>query len=159
LTPVPLPPLEEQRAGLVGTPAPALAGTAVRGRAPRTLEGDAPTLLFFWAPGCAACDRALPETLAHAADLGARVLAVTEASPAAVDAFLRRDDGPFPEIVLSDPERRTHAAYGVDGVPAIVSVDRGGLLRGFQLGHSVAHGVRLGDGTTGPRPGAAPPRR
>jgi len=125
----------------IGAPAPAILGTAYRGRLP-TLTGGTPSLLFFWATWCAPCKAALPEVLEFERRTGIRVVAVTDEAPDQLDAFFRQVDR-FPATVVSDRRRSSFAAYAVGGTPTFVFVDRRGRVASYATGYRPDQGLVL----------------
>jgi peroxiredoxin len=71
------------------------------------------------------------------------VIAITDESPEAVESFLRRHDGPFPEIIASDRRRASFREYGVSGTPTFVLVDGDGIVRHYSAGYDARRGLRI----------------
>lgn len=100
-------------------------------------------LLFFWATWCGPCKEALPEVLAFAEDRDVAVVSITDEEAEEVEAFLRKYDGPFPEILATDPHREEFQKYGVSGTPTFVLVDRDGIVRHYQTGYKIRDGLEV----------------
>ena len=126
-----------------GDPAPPLALEPYRGAPPAALAGASDTLLFFWATWCSICKAALPELASLAERDGVRIVAITDEDAAQLDPFFARHPGPFPDIVASDPERRSFLDYGVAGTPSFVLIGPNGRIRGRQTGYSRTRGLHF----------------
>ena len=87
-------------------------------------------LLDFWASWCPPCRAGLPHIEAIHRDYAARGLAVygiNNEDPALARAFVQANRFTFP--TLSDPDSAVMGAYGVEGLPTTVLIDREGVVR------------------------------
>lgn len=100
----------------------------------------------FWASWCEPCKRSFPDLDALYAELhdrGLEVLAVSvDEKRSEADAFLA--SRPHRLTVLFDPPAKAAEAFGVEGMPTTVVVDRRGLVRARHEGYSpkVARAIR-----------------
>lgn len=145
-----------------GAAAPPVELAPLRGEVPASLADGRTRLLFFWATWCMPCKKSLPELMAFARTRGVEVLAITDEDPEVVETFLASGGAPeFPPIVLRDPKRRTHRAYGVSGTPTFVLVDGGGKVVSVSSGYSPKKGLGVpgwqGEGRRGARPASGEP--
>lgn len=142
----PLEPLPAAGPPKIGDTAPSLFGTPYRGAPPAALAARGSYLLFFWATWCAPCKEALPELLAYARDHQLPIVAITDESPAELDAFFARWRDPFPENVASDEERLGFYAYSVSGTPTFVLVGADRKIAGHAVGYRRDRGLVLPGG-------------
>jgi thiol-disulfide isomerase/thioredoxin len=127
-----------------------------RGSLPPELKGGGPHLLYFWATWCGPCKAALPELLEFERERRTPVIAITDETGDALDAFFGKFDKPFPERVATDLPRRAFLAFGVSGTPTFVLVDGEGIVRSYSTGYSPARSLGI-DGWTWPgKPAGAP---
>jgi thiol-disulfide isomerase/thioredoxin len=114
-----------------GQPAPPLVVTQT---IPRGIAVDAaalrgtPVVLEFWATWCANCVAEIPHLNALASQFEAiRFLSVTDEPLATVEPFLSKQ--PMRAVVALDQDGATFKAYGVDGRPQTVLIDKDGVVR------------------------------
>jgi len=76
-------------------------------------------------------------------DSGITVVAITDESPAQLDAFFTKYDTPFPAIIAVDELRRSFLAYGVSGTPTFVLADTAGKVQSVLIGYRSEVGLAL----------------
>jgi cytochrome c biogenesis protein CcmG/thiol:disulfide interchange protein DsbE len=123
--------------------APAFALKALTGEtlSLEALKGNV-VFLDFWATWCPPCRISMPAVERLHADYQGkpvRVIGVSiDEDIDALRAFVKKKGTPYP--VLMDPDSATASAYGADGIPHFVVVDRAGRLvdqwSGFAPGFS-----------------------
>lgn len=156
---------------LTGRPAPEIKGAAwVNGdaRPPETLQGKV-VLVDFWALWCGPCIAAFPEVTALHEEFhgrGLEIVGVTRCygfewdeagdepvfkehkdltkETDAVGRYMKKKALPFPSIV-DERESPMFTNYGVTGIPQSVLIDRKGVIRLLQVGHTEAHTKALRD--------------
>ena len=122
----------------VGTEAPAFSLPKLGAEAPGTSVNLADfrgkvVYLDFWASWCAPCQVSIPllselRNQYAAQGLAFEVVAINvDSDPADGTDFLL--DVPVQYVVLSDPEGKTAALYGVKGMPTSYLVDKAGKVR------------------------------
>ena len=90
----------------------------------KALAGKA-VVLEFWATWCAPCITSMPdlnELARQFQDRPVQFISVTDEERPVVEAFLRKR--PLEGWIGLDPKRRLFQAYGVDGIPQTVLIDR-----------------------------------
>ncbi len=97
---------------------------------------DNPVLLVFWATWCPSCKKEIPHLSAasQAAPQGLKVLAVSvEENREKVLDFTRRH--PLNYDVLLDEQGSVAQLYGIDGIPVVILLAKGGeiLYYGFRV--------------------------
>jgi len=128
----------------VGSPAPPVSDLEMfRGRTLSELKEQGPYLLFFWATWCGPCKAALPELIAFEQERNTRVLAITDEPAESVERFLQTFQGPFPEAIALDENRRSFLNYGVSGTPRFVLVDDSGTIRSSNSGYRRSKGLQI----------------
>jgi len=94
-----------------------------------TLKGK-PTVIEFWATWCGYCIQEIPHLNALADKFGdVRFLSITDEQPSTVEAFLAKR--PISGEVGIDRNGSTFKAYGIEGRPQTVLVDKDGVVRGI----------------------------
>ncbi|MCZ2074162.1 MAG: TlpA family protein disulfide reductase, partial [Bryobacterales bacterium] len=94
-----------------------------------TLKGK-PTVIEFWATWCAYCIEEIPHLNALAGKFGdVRFLSITDEQPSIVESFLAKR--PISGAVGIDRNGSTFKAYGIEGRPQTVLVDKDGVVRGI----------------------------
>jgi cytochrome c biogenesis protein CcmG/thiol:disulfide interchange protein DsbE len=124
--------------GRTGSPAPALAGTALDGSAVdlAALRGR-PVIVNFWASWCMPCREEFPLFAARLAELGASdglviIGVLYKDEPALAQQFIDDAGAAWPS--LPDPDGTLAAAYRVVAPPQTYFIDADGVLRGIQIG-------------------------
>jgi len=117
----------------VGKPAPELnlERTIPAGRS-LTLESlkGRPTVIEFWATWCGYCIQEIPHLNALAGKFGnVRFLSITDEQPSTVEPFLAKH--PISGEIGIDRDRSTFKAFGIEGRPQTVLVDKDGVVRGI----------------------------
>jgi thiol-disulfide isomerase/thioredoxin len=117
----------------VGEPAPPL---VFRETIPAGMDGAWPALrgrpvvLEFWATWCGNCVAHIPSLNELAARFPAvQFISITDEEPAAMRPFLEKH--PISGWVAIDRAGATFKAYGVDGRPQTMLIDKDGVLRGI----------------------------
>jgi peroxiredoxin len=119
-------------AGLQGSEAPDFVLRSVQGKNIRLSEyrGEI-VMLAFWASWCGACQPALEglgETFERYRESGVELLAVSlDRDPRALSEAARSLSADYP--VLHDANGAVGRAYAVDSMPALVLIDRDGVVR------------------------------
>jgi thiol-disulfide isomerase/thioredoxin len=146
LTPRPLPsdlqPPPPPRGPAVDSPAPAVSLRAYRGGSVNLKDGKS-HLLLFWATWCKPCKASLPEVLAFEKAHHAEVVAITNESPATLDAFFKDWKKPFPRTVAIDDYNLAFLSYGVTGTPGFVLIDGKGIVRARSTGYANPPGLPI----------------
>jgi cytochrome c biogenesis protein CcmG/thiol:disulfide interchange protein DsbE len=122
---------------LVGTTAPALAGTTLDGEAfDLAAHRGSPVLVNFWASWCGPCRDEFPlltDAVRRHADGGLVVVgALYKDDPEPALAFVAEQGAAWPTV--ADPDRSIGAAWKVLAPPQTFFVDREGIIREVQVG-------------------------
>ena len=123
--------------------APPLAGVKLDGNAYILPAKPAqPVLVHFWATWCAIC-RVDQDSIASIAQDHPNTITVAmqSGSDAEVTRHLAAQGFHFP--VLSDPDGRFSAAWGVHAVPASFIISPDGKIRFVEVGYTTGPGLRL----------------
>lgn len=132
--------------GVVRGPLPPLSGALVDGT-PLAVEqwqrnhGGGPFLLYVWANWCPICKAVDSNVEAVAADWPLLTVAMQSGNGAEVGRFLDQRGYRWPTLV--DADARLGRELGVDAVPTLFVVDRGGEVRAVTRGYTSAAGIRL----------------
>lgn len=100
-------------------------------------KGKEIVILDFWATWCGPCRMAMPimdEVAREYADKGVRLYAVNQQeNPETIRAFLKEMN--LSCTVALDDMGRTSDAYGADGIPHTVIIDKEGRIQSVHLGY------------------------
>lgn len=123
-------------------PAPEISGQLLDGTAVslQAMRGD-PVLVHFWATWCPICGMGQSTIDAIAEDYSVLSVAMDEASPEQLLAYMKDRDVDYP--VLHDPDYDVAREYGVRGVPSSFIIDRAGNIRFVESGYTTSAGLRL----------------
>lgn len=123
-------------------PAPEISGQLLDGTGVslQAMRGD-PVLVHFWATWCPICGMGQSTIDAIAEDYSVLSVAMDEASPEQLLAYMKDRDVDYP--VLHDPDYDVAREYGVRGVPSSFIVDRAGNIRFVESGYTTSAGLRL----------------
>lgn len=122
-------------------PAPPLSGTTLKG-VPFDLQDQRgkPLLVHFWATWCPVCQLEAGTVESLSKDYSLISVAMQSGSEAAITAYLDENDLSFP--VISDPDGRVAASWGVRGVPTTFILDGEGHIRFTEVGYTTGLGLR-----------------
>ena len=130
--------LQSLDGGLVGRPAPALAGPGLAGSSVRleALRGQV-VLVDFWGMWCGPCVGALPELQQLAERFAGRPFTVlgvsSDKDPEALRRFLAGRRIQWPQVLDGSTDGPAAAAWGVNSWPRSFLVDASGRVRGQDL--------------------------
>jgi thiol-disulfide isomerase/thioredoxin len=131
---------KEEPSPLLDKPAPVLQLKTLSGEAfdLGSEQGKHVVILDFWATWCGPCVKALPVLIELAKSYKARGVsfyAVDEQEEkAAIQAFIKKQK--FDMIVLADKEGEAGEAFGVEGIPQTVIIDKQGVVRVVHIGYN-----------------------
>ena len=128
-----------------GTPvgvAPDISGVLLDGR-PASLKSmrGSPVLVHFWATWCPICAMEQSSIDAIAEDYPVLAVAMDEATPAQIRAYMEDKGVDYP--VIHDPDSRIARQYAIRGVPASFVIDAEGNIRFVEVGYTTGIGLRL----------------
>lgn len=123
-------------------PAPEISGQLLDGT-PVSLQAmrGRPVLVHFWATWCPICGMEQSTIDAIAEDYSVLSVAMDEATPEQLLAYMKDKDVDYP--VLHDPDYHVARQYGVRGVPSSFIIDRTGNIRFVESGYTTSAGLRL----------------
>lgn len=124
-------------------PAPAINEVLLDGTTPvslASLQGK-PVLLYFWATWCPICSLQQGSIDAIADDHSVLTVAMDEASPAEIRAYMTESGVNFP--VVHDPVADIARDYAIRGVPTSFILDPAGDIRFVETGYTTGIGLRL----------------
>ena len=98
---------------------------------------------YFWATWCKPCKAALPELVALEKSGKVQVIAVTDETPEALDAFFKAWKTPFPRAVAVDAHQRVFPFYAGNARPTFVQVDADGFVRSRIVGYDRERGLEV----------------
>jgi thiol-disulfide isomerase/thioredoxin len=99
-----------------------------------------PMVVHFWATWCPVCQLEVDSIDALAQDHQLISVAMQSGSEAEIQAYLQENDLSFP--VISDPEGRLSASWGVRGVPTTFILDDEGKIQFTEVGYTTSLGLR-----------------
>jgi len=122
--------------------APAISGELLDGTAV-SLEDmrGRPVLVHFWASWCLICDMEQSSIDAIAEDYPVLSVAMDEATPEQILAYMKDKDVDYP--VIHDPDSRIAQQYAIRGVPSSFVIDSGGNIRFVEVGYTTGIGLRF----------------
>ena len=128
--------------GAPSGPAPEISGMLLDGShvSLQAMRGK-PVLVQFWATWCPICDVEQSTIDAIAEDYSVLSVAMDEATPAQIIAYMNDKDVDYP--VLHDPDYRIARQYGIHGVPSSFILDSLGDIRFVESGYTSSLGLRL----------------
>ena len=122
--------------------APALSGSLLGGgEFGLVQQRGRPVLVHFWATWCPVCRLEAGNIERLVDDYPVITIAMRSGSPAAVHAYLKENDLNF--SVISDPDGRLAADWGVSAVPTTFMLDAQGQIRFVEVGYTTSLGLRL----------------
>jgi len=101
----------------------------------------APVLLHFWATWCPICGVTQATVDAIAEDYPVLSVAMDEATPEQVLAYMKDHGVDYP--VIHDPDYNIARQYGIRGVPSSFILDADGNIRFVASGYTTSPGLRL----------------
>lgn len=128
----------------VGEAAPDFSAVTLDGEDQRLsdLHGSV-VLLDFWASWCLPCRKELPflaEFYNSQHLRGFEVLAINvDAETEMMEAFIEALDFELPFPVIADAEGALPALYEIPGMPTVIFIDRGGMIRYVHSGFRSSH--------------------
>ena len=122
--------------------APEISGQLLDGT-PVSLEAmrGKPVLVQFWATWCPVCGLEQSSIDAIAADHQVLSIAMDEATPGQILAYMQDQGVDYP--VIHDPDYSIARQYGIRGVPSSFILDAGGNIRFVETGYTTGPGLRL----------------
>jgi thiol-disulfide isomerase/thioredoxin len=123
-------------------PAPEISGQLLDG-SPVSLEAlrGKPVLVHFWATWCPVCSVGQSAIDAIAKDHTVLSVAMDEATPAQILAYMKDRDVDYP--VIHDPDYTIARRYAIRGVPSSFILDAMGNIRFVETGYTTNPGLRL----------------
>jgi len=123
-------------------PAPDISGKLLDGT-PVSLQAmrGKPVLVHFWATWCPICGMEQSTIDAIAEDYTVLSVAMDEASPEEILAYMKDKGVNYP--VLHDPDYRIARQYAIRGVPSSFIVDGEGNIRFVESGYTSSIGLRM----------------
>lgn len=123
-------------------PAPVFSGTLLDGTSVSLADfRGQPMLLYFWATWCPVCKLEQGTIDALAADYPVLTVAMDEAAPEAILAYLKAADIDYP--VIHDRDFAISRHYAIRGVPTSIILDADGRIRFVEAGYTTGIGLRL----------------
>jgi len=122
--------------------APEISGQLLDGT-PVSLEAmrGEPVLVQFWATWCPVCGLEQSSIDAIAADYQVLSIAMDEATPGQILAYMQDKGVDYP--VIHDPDYDIARRYGIRGVPSSFILDADGNIRFVETGYTTGAGLRL----------------
>lgn len=126
-------------------PAPATVGTLADGRSFdlntwRAGYAGRPVALHFWAEWCPICSTEEGSISSVSEDWPVMTVAMQSGTADQVLGHLSKKGLVWPALV--DGDGRIAAGYGLKGVPALVVIDRNGVIRSVSTGYTTELGMR-----------------
>jgi thiol-disulfide isomerase/thioredoxin len=100
-----------------------------------------PVLVHFWATWCPICGVEQSSIDAIANDYPVLSVAMDEATPAQILAYMKDKGVDYP--VIHDPESQIARRYAIRGVPSSFVIDADGNIRFVEVGYTTGIGLRL----------------
>jgi len=127
-------PPKTEAGGLVGKPAPAFSLKSLDGKTVdlASFKGK-PVVLDFWATWCPPCRELAPSVQKLHKEMGDKVAVVGMASDdeAAVRDFVKKEGLTMTQLIADEAVSK---AYGVEGIPTTVFIDKDGVVRDVHVG-------------------------
>jgi thiol-disulfide isomerase/thioredoxin len=91
-------------------------------------------VLDFWATWCGPCRQELPIVEKLRTEFAGKVqfLGINDEDKGTVAGFLKKYA--YELSVLMDGRRDVHRQYGISGIPTVIIIDRGGVIRQHYVG-------------------------
>jgi peroxiredoxin len=100
-----------------------------------------PVLVHFWATWCPICGVEQSSIDAIADDHTVLSIAMDEATPGQILAYMKDKEVDYP--VIHDPDSRIAQQYAIRGVPSSFIVDADGTIRFVEVGYTTGIGLRF----------------
>ena len=105
-----------------------------------SMRGE-PVLVHFWATWCPICGVEQSSIDAIADDYPVLSVAMDEATPAQILAYMKDKGVDYP--VIHDPDSQIARRYAIRGVPSSFVIDADGNIRFVEVGYTTGIGLRL----------------
>jgi len=110
-----------------------------------SFRGNSVVILDFWATWCPPCRMTMPVLQRLKDQLGSRGLVVLSIdqreNPAAVRSYIQQNS--FTMRILMDTDGGVSGAWGVNGLPTLLVIDKEGVVRHQEMGYESGMEARL----------------